>query len=114
MSEQEATYWLEVTSGVEGPHVGIYHLGEDKKPSHGKRICGPKAWGGGRELHHWLIQPSDLRDAIPELKADHENAGMLVDALKAVREELEAGNTDRAFMLAFIINPAIRKALGDE
>ena len=54
-------YEIHFTSGVEGPHIAIWKGGS------GRRIVGPKAWGGGITLHRWPLPLSEILAAIPEL-----------------------------------------------
>ncbi len=47
--------YVEVMAGVEGPCLLIC----DKDGS-GLRVAGPKAWGGGRVVHRFQVNPREL------------------------------------------------------
>lgn len=59
---KDEEYELAFVSGVEGPHISLNNF----------RLAGPKAWGGGRVLHSWMISLTDLLRAIPALHTDDE------------------------------------------
>ena len=61
MKPDDYGYEIHLTSGVEGPHIAIY------KGNLGRRIVGPKAWGGGTILHRWPLPLAEILAAIPEL-----------------------------------------------
>jgi len=60
---------ISVCSGVEGPCVSIDAIDSKKEAYTGKRVGGPKPWGGGRTTHSWLVDPDDLRSAIDEAES---------------------------------------------
>ena len=49
-------------SGCEGDHIAIGDI----------RICGPKAWGGGKILKEWITDTVTISDAIKYAKEMHE------------------------------------------
>lgn len=66
-------YEIQLTSGVEGPHLAVWPVGEDGKvASSGFRMCGPKAWGGGTVVNRWRVKEADVREAFPEYFKTHE------------------------------------------
>lgn len=59
-------YEIQLTGGVEGPHLAVWPVEEDgKTASGGYRMCGPKAWGGGTVLNRWRVSEADVRSAFP-------------------------------------------------
>lgn len=54
--------YIDVTRGVEGPCLCIgNHVG-------GKRVAGPKPWGGGKITHLFEVEISDILNAINAIK----------------------------------------------
>jgi len=43
--------------GIEGNHIQINDM----------RVCGPKAWGGGKIIQEWSVKDKDILDALKKL-----------------------------------------------
>lgn len=57
--DRDGTITLEIVNGCEGDSVFI----SDKNGS-SKRVCGPKAWGGGTVKNKWEVKISGILEAI--------------------------------------------------
>lgn len=69
-----------VTNGVEGPSVSVEDGNPPTNRHGGRRVGGPKPWGGGQTTHSWLVDSDELRAAIDE-------AERLTDAVQTGGEE---------------------------
>lgn len=55
--------YIDVTKGVEGSCLCIgNHVG-------GRRVAGPKPWGGGRAFHQFQVKISDIMEAVKQVEA---------------------------------------------
>lgn len=54
---------IEVISGVEGKCLSMSIEGSGV----GKRVAGPKPWGGGSTIQTWYVDPEELIKEIQEL-----------------------------------------------
>ncbi len=62
------TVWVEVVSGCEGNCICISDAGGS-----GRRICGPKPWGGGHTLEKWEVDVEDIYTAIKQAVKEQSN-----------------------------------------
>jgi hypothetical protein len=53
---------IDLVRGVEGDSIDIM----DCDIGSGRRICGPKAWGGGKVIRSWKVNIDDVLDAFPK------------------------------------------------
>lgn len=52
--------------GVEGPSLSVEDGNPRAKRRGGRRVAGPKPWGGGETLHEFFVDSDELRDAIED------------------------------------------------
>ena len=46
--------YIDIVSGVEGHSIYINDV----------RVAGPKPWGGGNRVHHFLVDVKDIEEAL--------------------------------------------------
>ena len=54
-------YYIEIIGGVEGKCICISH----EKDEGGRRVAGPKPWGGGAIVKRFTTTRDSILDAIP-------------------------------------------------
>ena len=55
--------FIEIVGGCEGDSISISNA-----EGSGKRICGPKPWGGGNVKQRWKVSIKDIESALREAK----------------------------------------------
>ncbi len=77
------TVFIEIVGGCEGDSISISDMNGS-----GRRVCGPKPWGGGRVKRRWEVEVKDILIAVEQARPDEIRCAELHNASKLYEEQL--------------------------